>query len=142
MRDAGIYRAPVRSSHGHFVKASELRWLSLMLLVNIPWAGCAWALPFLTVLAPSEWYDHERGHRHKCLTDWARQMLKQLRRWLPHRQLMVVADSSFAALELLFALSQIKSPVHVVTRLRLDAALYHPSPSHQPKQIGRPRLCW
>ncbi len=135
----GIYRDPVRSSHGHFVKASGLRWLSLMLLVNIPWAGRVWALPFLTVLAPSERYNHERGHRHKCLTDWARQMLKQVRRWLPHRQLVVVADSSFAALELLFALSQIKFPVNVVTRLRLDAALYQPSPPRQPKQIGRPR---
>src|SRR5436305_691029 len=29
----GIYRDPVRSSHRHFVKASGLRWLSLMLLV-------------------------------------------------------------------------------------------------------------
>src|SRR5919107_1065368 len=28
----GIYRDPVRSSHGHFVKASGLRWRSLMLL--------------------------------------------------------------------------------------------------------------
>src|SRR5919107_1268896 len=44
----GIYRDPVRSSHGHFVKASGLRWLSLMLLVPIPWAGRVWALPFLT----------------------------------------------------------------------------------------------
>jgi hypothetical protein len=34
----GIYRDPVRSSHGHFVKASGLRWLSLMLLLEIPWA--------------------------------------------------------------------------------------------------------
>ncbi|MGI4798910.1 MAG: hypothetical protein ACRYG8_33695 [Janthinobacterium lividum] len=32
----GIYRDPVRSSHGHFAKASGLRWLSLMLLVPIP----------------------------------------------------------------------------------------------------------
>ena len=135
----GIYRAPVRSSHGHFVKASGLRWLSLMLLVDIPWARRVWALPFLTALAPSERYAHERGRRHKCLTDWARQMLKQVRRWLPERQIVVVADSSFAALELLFALSQIQSPVHIVTRLRLDAALYQPSPPRQPKQMGRPR---
>src|SRR5512147_296868 len=46
----GIYRDPVRSSHGHFVKASGLRWLSLMLLAPIPWAGRVWALPFLTLL--------------------------------------------------------------------------------------------
>lgn len=88
------------------------------MLVDIPWAQRVWALPFLSVLAPSERYDHKRGRRHKCLTDWARQMLRQARRWLPHRQLVVVADSSFAALELLFALSQMKFPVHVVTRLR------------------------
>ena len=50
----GIYRDPVRSSHGHFVKASGLRWLSLMLLAPIPWAGRTWALPFLTALALSE----------------------------------------------------------------------------------------
>src|SRR5215213_6820661 len=68
----GIYRDPVRSSHGHFVKASGLRWLCVMLLAPIPWAGCVWALPFLTVLAPSERYATERGHRHKKLTDWAR----------------------------------------------------------------------
>src|ERR1700709_2703356 len=34
----GIYRDPVRSSRGHFVKTSGLRWLSLMVAVPIPWA--------------------------------------------------------------------------------------------------------
>jgi DDE superfamily endonuclease len=48
----GIYRDPVRSSHGHFVKASGLRWLSVMLLPDIPWAGRVWGLPFLIALAP------------------------------------------------------------------------------------------
>src|SRR5215212_5331294 len=46
----GVYRDPVRSSHGHFVKASGLRWISVMLLAPIPWAGRVWALPFLTAL--------------------------------------------------------------------------------------------
>jgi hypothetical protein len=32
----GIYRDPVRSSDRHFVKTSGLRWLSLMLLIEIP----------------------------------------------------------------------------------------------------------
>jgi len=49
----GIYRDPVRSSHGHFVKASGLRWLCLMVMAPVPWGGI-WGLPFLTVLAPSE----------------------------------------------------------------------------------------
>jgi hypothetical protein len=59
----GIYRDPVRSSHGHFVKASGLRWLSVMLLAPIPWAGGVWALPFLTILAPSERYAQAGGTR-------------------------------------------------------------------------------
>jgi hypothetical protein len=64
----GIYRDPVRSSHSHFVKASGLRWLSLMLLAPIPWAQRVWALPFLTVLAPSERYYEKRKRAHKKLT--------------------------------------------------------------------------
>jgi hypothetical protein len=68
----GIYRDPVRSSRSFFVKTSGLRWLSLMLLSPIPWAGRVWALPFLTVLAPSERYCQERKLRHRTLTDWAR----------------------------------------------------------------------
>ena len=78
IKTKGIYRDPVRSSHGHFVKASGLRWLSLtlkgrraLLLVPIPWAGRIWALPFLTVLAPSERYYQGKQRNHKKLTEWA-----------------------------------------------------------------------
>src|SRR3954463_4240530 len=130
----GIYRDPVRSSKGHFVKASGLRWLSLMLLIPIPWAGRVWALPFLTTLAPSERYAHEHGRRHKTLTDWARQLILQARRWMPERALVLVADSSFAALELLAGL--VRQDVTCVTRLRLDAALYTPAPPRRPNRAG------
>lgn len=71
----GIYRDPVRSSHEHFAKASGLRWVCMMLLVPVPWAGRVWALPFLSVLAYSERHATELGKRHKKLTDWAWQML-------------------------------------------------------------------
>ena len=135
----GIYRDPVRSSDSHFVKTSGLRWLSLMLLVHIPWAQRVWALPFFTVLAPSQRYHQSQEHRHKVLTDWARQMLTQVRRWLPRRAIILVADSSFAALELLESLRQLPNPVYVVTRLRLDAALYNPAPERLRNQMGRPR---
>ena len=89
----GIYRDSVRSSRAHFVKASGLRWMSLMALVPIPWAGRVWALPFLTVLAPSELFYEASQRSHKKITDWARQMLYQLRKWLPKRELVVVAVS-------------------------------------------------
>lgn len=135
----GIYRDPVRSSHGHFVKASGLRWLSLMLLVPIPWANRTWALPFLTCLAPSERFDATKPRAHKKLTDWGRQMVRQLRRWLPDRQLVIVADSSFAAIQWLFTLTQWPGKLCAIVRFRLDAALYTPAPKREPGTNGRPR---
>jgi len=134
----GIYRDAVRSSKSHFVKTSGLRWVSLMWLTEIPWAERIWALPFLTVLAPSERYHARANRQHKKITDWARQMIFQLRRWLPHRLLIVVADYSYAALEFLHACQTMVNPVTVITRLRLDAALYQPAPPPTGK-AGRPR---
>jgi hypothetical protein len=135
----GIYRDPVRSSKSFFVKTSGLRWVCLMLLAPIPWAKRVWALPFLTVLAPSERYHQERKMAHKTLTDHARQMLAQVRRWLPNRQIVVTADSSYAVLELLAACASLAQPVTLVTRLRLDAALYEPAPARKPGTKGAPR---
>ena len=140
IKKRGIYRDPVRSSKGHFVKASGLRWLSLALLPEIRWAGRCWALPFLTILAPSQryWETHKEGQRpFKALTDWARQGLLQTAHWLPHRRIVAVADSSFAAIELLAAL---RHRLTMVTRLRLDAALRDPPPPRPPGRRGRSRL--
>src|SRR3954454_20868905 len=135
----GIDRDPVRSSRSHFVKTSGLRWLSLMLLVEIPWAGRVWALPLLTVLVPSERYHQKRHQRHKTLVDRGRQMLLQLRRWLPERPVVLVVDSGYAALEFLGCLANRKQPITCVTRLRLEAQLYAPVLPRRKGQIGRPR---
>ena len=136
----GVYRDPVRSTHERFIKASGLRWVCLMLLVPVPWAGRVWALPFLSVLAPSERYAAERGKHHKKITEWAWQMLLLVRRWWPERQIVAVADSTYASLKLLDRCRSLSKPVTFVTRLRLDAALYEPAPPRTPGQLGRPRL--
>src|SRR4051812_46002403 len=133
----GIYRDPVRSSRGHFVKTSGLRWITVMLLAPVPWAGRVWALPFLTALAPSERFAREHGRRHKRLTDRARQLLLLVARWLPGRRLVAVADSSYAAIELLAAVCR---RLTVVPRLRLDARLFAPPPPRRPGTRGRPRV--
>ncbi len=133
----GIYRDAVRSSKSHFVKASGLRWVSVMWLTRIPFAQRIWALPFLTALAPSERYYEQRGRQPKKITDWARQLVYQVRRLLPERVLIFVADSSYAALDFLHACQTLLKPVTVITRLRLDAALYEPAPPYSGK--GRPR---
>ena len=133
----GIYRDPVRSSKSHFVKASGLRWISLMLLTSIPWAERVWALPVMTVVAPSARYYEERGRQPKTLTERAQQMIMQLRRWQPKRKIVIVGDNSYAALDLLAACQALSDPVTFVTRLRMDAALYEPAPPYG--GMGRPR---
>ena len=133
----GIFRDPVRSSHSYFVKASGLRWLSIMLLPEITWAGRIWALPFLTVLAPSERYARKHKRRHKKLTDWGRQVMLQVARWLPERQIVAVTDSGFAAIELLNA---VRHRICMITRLRLDARLFDPPAYRRAGTIGRPRV--
>lgn len=130
----GIYRDPVRSSQGQFVKTSGLRWLSLAVVLPVPFAGRRWALPFLTVLAPSARWAEAQGKRHKTLTDRARQAILQTKRWLADRRVVIVADSSFAALELIAA---VRRHVCLITRLRLDASLFEPAPERPPGKRGR-----
>jgi hypothetical protein len=135
----GIYRNAVRSSQEFFVKTSGLRWISMMLLTPIPWTQQVWALPFLTVLAPSQRYHEQHGKRHKTITDWARKMIWQLHRWLPQRTLVIVADGSYAVVEFLARVGHLPG-VTIVTRMRLDAALYEPPPTRQAGKKGRPAL--
>jgi len=132
----GIYRDPVRSSKGHFVKASGLRWLSAMVLVKVPWADRVMALPFLTLLAPSKRFYAGKMRAPKTLLDWARQAALQIHRWLPDRYIVLVADSAFAAIEFLAA---VRNHACVVTRLRLDANLFG-FPPQKPKGRGRPPI--
>src|SRR5262249_13354419 len=111
-------------------------WLAAMLLVDVPWADRIMALPFLTVLAPSKRFYAGKLRSPKTLVDWARQAALQIRRWLPDRYIVLVADSAFAAIEFLAAVRQ---HICVVTRLRLDANLFaFPAPKH--KGRGRPAI--
>jgi hypothetical protein len=119
------------------VKTSGLRWISVMLLTPISWTQRIWALPVMTAIAPSERYYETRGRQAKTLTERALQMIKQLRRWLPKRGLVMVGDNSYAALDLLAACQALSEPVTFITRLRLDAALYEPAPPYA--GMGRPR---
>ena len=125
----GRYRDPVRSKDDQVVMTPGLQWVSLMLLTRIGWAGRHWALPFLTALVVSARYDRRKGRRHKTVTDYAQQMLVCLRRWLPDRDLVVVADGGYAKREFLRHCQSMSKPIVVVTKLRKDASRYQPAPA-------------
>lgn len=64
-------------------------------------------------------------------------MIGLLSRWMKDKQLIFTADSSYSALELL---SAVKDKAVLITRLRLDAALYAAVPQRKAGQAGRKRL--
>ncbi len=124
----GCYRDGVRSTRKHVVRCFGLKWVSMQVLVAVPWSTRVWALPFLSALC---WPKDKSGkrRRHKTGVDLVRQMMCQVRRWLPERMIVMVVDGGFAAVSL--ALACRKQDVVMVSRMRSDAALYHP-PALQP----------
>ncbi len=126
----GCYRDAVRSTKKHVVKCFGLKWLSLMVLVRLPFNRRVWALPFLTVLCRAQKKNSPR--RHKTVIDILMIAVRLVRRWLPQRALVLVVDGAFAAVKLALLCAEDAVKVTLVTRLRMDARLYHP-PAPQPK---------
>jgi hypothetical protein len=106
-----------------------------MVLTPVSWTSLIKALPVLTLLAPSERSNLQRGCRHKLLTDWARQGALQLSRWLPGRRIIFIGDSSFAVHELAHAIVRRAT---LISRLRLDASLFAPPARRTASSLGRP----
>jgi hypothetical protein len=114
----GCYRHAVRSTKQHVIRCVGLKWVSMMRLAPGPWSRRVWAVPFLTALC---WPAEQAKRRHQTCVDGVRQMMKQGRRWLPGRWLVLAVDGGFAAVSL--ALACIKKHVTMVSRLRWEAAL-------------------
>jgi len=132
----GLYRDAVRSSQSNIVKSMGLSWQCMTLIVPLPWSSRHWALPFMTVLAPSEKANQTASRRHKTSIDWTQQMVVMMSRWLRQKPWILVGDGAYAKVALM--LCCIKHNVSLVTRMRCDAAL-HEYPEFRPKQQGRPK---
>jgi hypothetical protein len=78
----GVYRDAVRSTGKHGVKCLGLKWVSMMRLVPLPWSSRPWALPFLTLLAPSRAANEKANKLHRTTVDWAWRGARLVSRWL------------------------------------------------------------
>ena len=123
----GYYRDAVRSSQKPVIHCFGLTWVSLMRLVPVPWSRRVWALPFLTALCWPTAKGTQRRPKPSVNGVWP--MMTHARRWRPGRRLVLVVDGGFAAVSLALACG--KHQVVMVSRVRWDAALYHP-PGEQP----------
>lgn len=131
----GCYRDAVRSTQSKAVKCYGLKWISFMALVPLPWSSRPWALPFLTLLAPSAKADEKAGRRHKTTVDWAMQAVKLVSRWLNFAGFILVGDGAYASVAL--AHTCLAQAATLVSRLRLDARLYDFPELPPPGKAGR-----
>ncbi len=134
----GHYRDPLASSRKRTVSTSGLRWIVLTLVITPPWTTRCWALPVLSVPAPTPQVSERLGLRHKTIAQWARQMIRVVRRWLPHVAITVLGDQAYSVVELGHACR--RCGVRLIAPLRLDAVLHETPPPRQPGARGRPRL--
>lgn len=135
IRTKSVFRDAVRSSRKRVVHSYGLRWVSMMLIVSVPWSERPWALPFLTVNAPSKVTNEANSKRHKTSIDWMCQMIRIVRRWVPDRALVLVTDGGLTAVKVGLTCGALRQPVTWVSRSRLDARLYD-WPGEQPQ--GKP----
>lgn len=171
----GCYRDAVASGRSGVVKCFGLKWLSLMMCVRLPWSRRVWALPFLTVLCraeqkgqkPKVWATQRKGkssrnrdsqsagaiktlpasmpRQHKTSVDILMILIKLLHRWLPERLIVLAVDGGYAAGKLMLRCAGIPN-VGMITRMRWNAALYHPpavpaagKPGRKPSKGARQR---
>lgn len=125
---------------------SGLHWIVLALVITPPWSRRCWALPVpgsspgqaLSLPAPTPGVSERLGLRHKTIAQWARQMIRVTRRWLPHAAITVLGDQAYSVVELAHAYGQ--GAVRLIAPLRLDAVLHDAPPKRRPGTLGRPRL--
>ena len=116
----GVFRDPVRSTKKKVVYAWGVRWLTMALVIPVPWAKRQWALPFLSVALLSPKTSAKLGKRHRTSVARAGRLLSQVRRWHPEREIVVVGDGAFAAVPLIQHCQRKHIQVTLVSRLRLD----------------------
>lgn len=131
----GYYRDAVRSSKKTVVKSSGLKWLSLAVSWRFSFSARYFALPFMTVLGPSLKSDVLAGKRHKTTVQWTIQMLLQALRWIKNTPIILVGDGGFACGELAWACLKFK--ISLITRLKMNAAIYNFPAEDHPGKRGR-----
>jgi DDE superfamily endonuclease len=144
------HRDKMKSSKQQSVTSSGLRWVVMMVVVQLPWTHRVWALPFFSVLATTPKVSEKLGKPHKTIAQIAQQMVITVRRWFPDAAqvpMKLIGDTAYSTVEL--GLCCERHNVTLVAPLRLDSRLYEPAPDitggkrrskGQKGVMGRPRV--
>lgn len=134
----GWFRDAVRSTAHKVAVSLGIRWGCLCLLVDVPWSRRPWALPFLVVPVLSDKTAKRLGKPHRSGVWWAAALVGKIRAWHPGREIILVGDGEYAAVDLVAACQ--RRQVTQVARLRMDAGLYDfPAPQSVSKRGPKPK---
>ncbi len=135
---AGLYRDAVRSSKKYPAYAWGLNWVVLTIVVELPFIdGHQVALPIMARLNPKAPASKKKGRgsakKHTTVSLMS-EMIHRIATRMPERQFVFCGDGAYASVA-----KQLPDNVHLVSRIRKDAALFaHPAPKKTNKP-GRPR---
>ena len=153
---ASIHHDPLLSTRKKPFFSFGHCWVVLSLWVPLPMFGTGFALPLLFRLyvgrkrggekdAPSQRKNRKRLRRarrafkkaqYRTKLQLAQEMVGLLASWVPERQIYVVCDSAYAGRTML---ENRPDNVHIISRLRMDAALYALPPTRGKGRRGRAR---
>jgi hypothetical protein len=149
IRALGTYRDAVRSTKKHIVTCFGLKWVSMAMMVRLPWSKRVWALPFLTALCRGQLKGQPRKEsryrnrrpaarkkpmgekfiatgktprQHKSTIDVLMILIRLVNRWIPDRTKVLVVDGGYAAIKLAQTCIDLKN-TKLVMRLPWDASL-------------------
>jgi hypothetical protein len=136
----GLHRDAVASSHAYRVLSPGHKWVTLAVVVRLPFCSRPFALPILSVLyCARKLTKRSRAKRlyraHRTPPELALLMVRIVVRWAPGRRFRLLGDGGYATHELAGALCA-ASPretlrrVSLVSRFPLKGATYAPPPPY------------
>lgn len=132
----GSHLDAVRSTRRQKVFAFGHCWVTLAVLVRVPFSSRIWALPVLFRLYRTQKDCERRRSRHRKKTDLAREMLDVFCTWVPNRRIELAADSAYCNDTITRGLPE---RVVLFGAMRPDAVLTEPPLATRSQKGGRPR---
>src|SRR5436190_2008531 len=101
------------------------KWVVLAVLVKLPFASRAWALPVLVALARPQELDEREGRRvHRTPADLGRGLLATMLHWFPDRRFICLGDWGFGSHDLAALARRHRRRLTLIARCRADTNLF------------------
>ena len=133
----GSHLDAVRSTKAFRVFCFGHVWVTLAIIVAVPFSRRPWALPVLFRLYRNKKECAANGGPYRKKTELAREMLDVLVKWADRRKIDLVMDSAYCNDTVMGELS---ASVNVVGAMRPDAVLTAPPAARRRKKGGRPSV--